>query len=122
MSIRMSKLEFFCSRPTVVALIGFGFDLSTASYIENDKDANTLVPEKSDSEKETNDESGRIEGLLGYGKDRVVFYLNMNVDNVTVFLNKEDGSQLAMFVQERFVLDIKVRYFGRGHLGVFNFL
>jgi len=46
----------------------------------------------------------------------------MNVDNVTVFLNKEDGSQLAMFVQERFVLDIKVRYFGRGHLGVFNFL
>jgi vacuolar protein sorting-associated protein 13A/C len=108
MSIRMSKLEFFCSRPTVVALIGFGFDLSTASYIENDKDANTLVPEKSDSEKETNDESGRIEGLLGYGKDRVVFYLNMNVDNVTVFLNKEDGSQLAMFVQERFVLDIKV--------------
>ncbi|CAE5959607.1 unnamed protein product [Arabidopsis arenosa] len=108
MSIRMSKLEFFCSRPTVVALIGFGFDLSTASYIENDKDANTSVPEKSDSEKETNDESGRIEGLLGYGKDRVVFYLNMNVDNVTVFLNKEDGSQLAMFVQERFVLDIKV--------------
>ncbi|EOA39345.1 hypothetical protein CARUB_v10012395mg [Capsella rubella] len=108
MSIRMSKLEFFCSRPTVVALIGFGFDLSTAAYIENDKDANNLASEKSASEKETNDESGRIEGLLGYGKDRVVFYLNMNVDNVTVFLNKEDGSQLAMFVQERFVLDIKV--------------
>ncbi|XP_010500318.2 PREDICTED: uncharacterized protein LOC104777719 [Camelina sativa] len=108
MSIRMSKLEFFCSRPTLVALIGFGFDLSTASYIENAKDANNSASEKSDSEKETNDESGRIEGLLGYGKERVVFYLNMNVDNVTVFLNKEDGSQLAMFVQERFVLDIKV--------------
>lgn len=108
----MSKLEFFCSRPTVVALIGFGFDLSTAAYVENDKDTNTLASQKSDSEKETNDESGRIEGLLGYGKDRVVFYLNMNVDSVTVFLNKEDGSQLAMFVQERFVLDIKVRNIG----------
>lgn len=119
----MSKLEFFCSRPTLVALIGFGFDLSTASYIENDKDANTVESEKSDSEKETNDESGRIEGLLGYGKDRVVFYLNMNVDNVTVFLNKEDGSQLAMFVQERFVLDIKVRYIGGGILfDVFDFV
>lgn len=112
----MSKLEFFCSRPTVVALIGFGFDLSTATYLENDKDTNTLASEKSDSEKETNDESGRIEGLLGYGKERVVFYLNMNVDSVTVFLNKEDGSQLAMFVQERFVLDIKVRNIGLGHL------
>lgn len=105
----MSKLEFFCSRPTVVALIGFGLDLSAATYVGNDKDANTKTVEKSDSEKEKNDESGRIEGLLGYGKDRVVFYLNMNVDSVTVFLNKEDSSQLAMFVQERFVLDIKVR-------------
>ncbi|KAG5388182.1 hypothetical protein IGI04_029723 [Brassica rapa subsp. trilocularis] len=108
MSIRMSKLEFFCSRPTLVALIGFGFDLSAATYVEDDKDANNLAFEKSGSEKEAKDEGGRIEGLLGYGKDRVVFYLNMNVDSVTVFLNKEDGSQLAMFVQERFVLDIKV--------------
>ena len=112
----MSKLEFFCSRPTVVALIGFGFDLSAATYVENDKDTNTVAFEKSDMEKETNDEGGRIEGLLGYGKDRVVFYLNMNVDSVTVFLNKEDGSQLAMFVQERFVLDIKVINIGLRHL------
>ncbi|XP_010524589.1 PREDICTED: uncharacterized protein LOC104802610 [Tarenaya hassleriana] len=108
MSVRMSKLEFFCNRPTVVALIGFGFDMSTAAYMESDKDANITTHQKLDSEKEKNDESGRVEGLLGYGKDRVVFYLNMNVDSVTVFLNKEDGSQLAMFVQERFVLDIKV--------------
>uniref|UniRef100_A0A1J3IH98 Putative vacuolar protein sorting-associated protein 13A n=1 Tax=Noccaea caerulescens TaxID=107243 RepID=A0A1J3IH98_NOCCA len=108
MSIRMSKLEFFCSRPTLVALIGFGLDVSAATYVENDKDTNTPEVDKSDNEKETNDEGGRIEGLLGYGKDRVVFYLNMNVDSVTVFLNKEDGSQLAMFVQERFVLDIKI--------------
>ena len=59
----MSKLEFFCSRPTVVALIGFGFDLSAATYVENDKDVNTVAFEKSDMEKDTNDEGGRIEGL-----------------------------------------------------------
>ena len=119
----MSKLEFFCSRPTLVALIGFGFDLSAATYVEDDKDANNLAFEKSGSEKEAKDEGGRIEGLLGYGKDRVVFYLNMNVDSVTVFLNKEDGSQLAMFVQERFVLDIKVRNIGLGFLfDVFDFI
>ncbi|TXG71909.1 hypothetical protein EZV62_000488 [Acer yangbiense] len=32
----------------------------------------------------------------------------MNVDSVSVFLNKEDGSQLEMFVQESFLLDLKV--------------
>ncbi|XP_059444630.1 uncharacterized protein LOC132176414 [Corylus avellana] len=42
------------------------------------------------------------------GKGRVVFFLGMNVDSVSVYLNKEDGSQLAMFVQESFLLDIKV--------------
>ncbi|KAL0376317.1 UNVERIFIED_CONTAM: Vacuolar protein sorting-associated protein 13 [Sesamum calycinum] len=30
MSIQMSKLEFYCNRPTLVALINFGFDLSSA--------------------------------------------------------------------------------------------
>ncbi|XP_022863440.1 uncharacterized protein LOC111383558 [Olea europaea var. sylvestris] len=32
----------------------------------------------------------------------------MNVNSVAVYLNKEDGSRLAMFVQESFLLDIKV--------------
>ncbi|KAL4193111.1 hypothetical protein AMTRI_Chr06g197710 [Amborella trichopoda] len=49
-----------------------------------------------------------LKGLLGYGKDRVVFYLIMNVDSVLIFLNKEDDSALAMFVQESFRLDLKV--------------
>ncbi|KAK4404033.1 hypothetical protein Sango_0771900 [Sesamum angolense] len=30
MSIQMSKLEFYCNRPTLVALMNFGFDLSSA--------------------------------------------------------------------------------------------
>ncbi|KAL5782083.1 hypothetical protein ACOSP7_007112 [Xanthoceras sorbifolium] len=108
MSIRMSKLEFFCNRPTLVALIGFGFDLSSVGYVASNTDQNKSLDNKSVINKEKDEKDGRVKGLLGYGKDRVVFYLTMNVDSVSVFLNKEDGSQLAMFVQERFLLDLKV--------------
>ncbi|KAH8501006.1 hypothetical protein H0E87_016007 [Populus deltoides] len=107
MSIRMSKLEFFCNRPTLVALIGFGFDLSYVDSSENGTNMTEISDDKS-SLKEMTEVTGRIKGLLGYGKNRVVFYLNMNVDSVTVFLNKEDDSQLAMLVQESFVLDLRV--------------
>ncbi|PPS16895.1 hypothetical protein GOBAR_AA03703 [Gossypium barbadense] len=106
MSIRMSKLEFCCNRPTLVALIGFGFDLGSVGNKTSVTDANGTSKDKMDKEKA--EESGCIEGLLGYDKARVVFYLNMDIDSVTVFLNKEDGSQLAIFVQESSLLDLKV--------------
>lgn len=103
----MSKMEFYCNRPTLVALIGFGLDISSSNYVE----VSTDLPSNSEDkpvDKEKVEEKGRIKGLLGYGKSRVVFYLNMNVDSVSIFLNMEDGSQLAMLVQESFLLDLKV--------------
>lgn len=108
MSVRLSKLEFFCNRPTLVALIGFGLDLSSGNYGASSTDSSTVLEDKSLVNREKNEETGRVKGLLGYGKGRVVFYLNMNMDSVSVFLNKEDGSQLAMLVQESFLLDLKV--------------
>ncbi|KAH7682946.1 Vacuolar protein sorting-associated protein 13 [Dioscorea alata] len=109
MCISMSALEFFCNRPTLVALIDFGFDLSLVSSeisSKNDVEAQELASK--DTEKK--EENGRVlvKGLLGYGKTRVVFNLRMDVDSVCIYLNKEDGSQLAMFVQESFLLDLKV--------------
>ncbi|KAL6576075.1 hypothetical protein OROHE_000546 [Orobanche hederae] len=110
MSIRMSKLEFYCNRPTLVALINFGFDINSAnSGVCGPKLENT--DDESVANKDKIEESGHassIKGLLGSGKGRVVFNLHMNVDSVTMFLNMEDGSQLAVFVQESFLLDIKV--------------
>lgn len=103
MCIRMSALEFFCNRPTLVALIGFNISLaSSVGRQSDDVDAPKLTEKK--------DENGRslVKGLLGYGKQRIVFNLRMDVDSVCVFLNMEDGSQLAMFVQESFILDLKV--------------
>lgn len=108
MSIQMSKLEFFFNRPTLVALIGFGLGLSSPGNVVSNSDSKIDLDDKSLVNKEKNDEYGRVKGLLGYGKDRVVFYLSMNVGSVSVFLNKEDGSQLAKFVQEHFLLDLKV--------------
>ncbi|MFS7909478.1 putative vacuolar protein sorting-associated protein [Helianthus anomalus] len=111
MSIRMSKLEFFCHRPTIVALISLGIDLGNASGASKD------------AQKDKGEEA-EVKGLLGRGNVRVVFSLKMNVDNVTVFLNKEDGSQLAMLVQESFVLDLKVHPGSisvEGTLGNFRF-
>lgn len=114
----MSKLEFFCNRPTLVALIDFGFDLSSGNNTVPSKDL-PKDPNESSVIKEKTEELGQthVKGLLGHGKTRVVFVLNMNVNSVTVFLNKEDGSQLAMFVQESFLLDIKV-----GHLHDIKFI
>lgn len=108
MSVRMSKLEFFCNRPTLVALIGFGLDLSTVNHTGSGKDMMKTSEDESLMNQEKIEYSGHVKGLLGYGKGRVVFFLGMNVDSVSVYLNKEDGSQLAMFVQESFLLDIKV--------------
>lgn len=103
----MSKLEFFCNRPTIVALIDFGLDISSGNKVINDADTSGASPERP-LVKERTDEKGRVRGLLGFGKERVVFRLNMNVDSVTIFLNKEDGSQLAKLVQESFLMDLKV--------------
>ncbi|XP_062223332.1 uncharacterized protein LOC133922148 [Phragmites australis] len=108
MSIRMSTLEFYCNRPTLVALIEFGFDVSMVNSVpksNSDMGRATQIAKPAGKE-----DSGRtvVKGLLGYGKRRTIFNMKMDVDRVSIFLNKEDGSQLAMFVQEKFLFDLKV--------------
>lgn len=105
----MSALEFYCNRPTLVALIEFGFDISMVNSVpERDYDMASATHTAKPTGKE---DSGRtvVKGLLGYGKRRTIFNMKMDVDRVSMFLNKEDGSQLAMFVQEKFLFDLKVR-------------
>ncbi|CAL5058295.1 unnamed protein product [Urochloa decumbens] len=108
MSIRMSALEFYCNRPTLVALIEFGFDLSSVTSVPRnspDKVPATQIVKPSGKE---DGAPTIVKGLLGYGKRRTIFNMKMDVDRVSMFLNKEDGSQLAMFVQEKFLFDLKV--------------
>lgn len=110
MSVHMSKLEFFCNRPTIVALINFGLDTSSVNYVPSNAN-NATTSLENYSVKKKDDDNGRVRGLLGFGNERVVFHLNMDIDSVTMFLNKEDGSQLATLVQESFLLDLKVLTF-----------
>jgi vacuolar protein sorting-associated protein 13A/C len=106
----MSKLEFYCNRPTLVALINFGIDISSSNTAQSNAGSAKVSDVEASINKDKTEEHGKklVKGFLGHGKGRVVFYLNMNVDSVAMFLNNEDGSQLAMFAQESFLLDIKV--------------
>ncbi|XP_057544625.1 uncharacterized protein LOC130823840 isoform X3 [Amaranthus tricolor] len=110
MDICMSKLEFFCNRPTIVSLIQFGLDMSSVNLKGSSVVATMSSEDLQTKRRPKNHDDGDVfvKGLLGYGKGRVVFKLSMNVDSVTVFLNQEDGTQFAMFIQESFVLDLRV--------------
>lgn len=116
----MTAMEFYCNRPTVVALIDFGLDVSMVNYGTGTESntattmttttTKTIMTSPSENPKSLEkEEITLIKGLLGHGKGRVVFDLKMDMDQVSVFLNNEDSSQLAMFVQERFLFDLKVR-------------
>jgi vacuolar protein sorting-associated protein 13A/C len=108
MSIRMSALEFYCNRPTLVALIEFGFDVSMVNSVPKSDPYMAGATQSAIPTGKEHSSRTVVKGLLGYGKRRTVFNMKMDVDRVSMFLNKEDGSQLAMFVQEKFLFDLKV--------------
>lgn len=110
MSICMATLEFFCNRRTVIALISFGTEISEIvekqqySGSPTNHETDVVSPESLDSSADR----VIVKGLLGQGKSRTVFQLKMKMDSVRIFLNKEDGSQLAMLDQDRFQMDLNV--------------
>lgn len=59
-----------------------------------------IAPKKEDSV---------VKGLLGKGKERVVFLLVLDMELAEIVLNKEDGSQLATLSQDNFHTDVKVQ-------------
>lgn len=58
-----------------------------------------IAPKKKDSV---------VKGLLGKGKDRVVFLLVLDMERAEIVLNKEDGSSLSTLSQDNFHTDVKV--------------
>ncbi|XP_024542530.1 uncharacterized protein LOC9648284 isoform X1 [Selaginella moellendorffii] len=100
MIMKMATLDFFCNRPTIVALIEFGMQLSEIMEAEESPSQAALSLEV--------EQRQLVKGLLGRGKSRVVFGLKMDMESTRIFLNLEDGSQLAMLAQEKFQMDLKV--------------
>lgn len=70
-----------------------------------------IAPQKKDSV---------VKGLLGKGKDRVVFLLVLDMELAEIVLNKEDGSPLSTLSQDNFHTDVKV--LGRPHNILFEFV
>ena len=98
LAIQVATLEFFCNRPTVVALTEFGSDVSTIQA------ALTAAQEAALA-------AGIglvVYGLQGRGKVRTIFQLLLDMDTARVYLNLEDGEQLAVMAEERIHMDLKV--------------
>lgn len=104
LAIQVATLEFFCNRPTVVALTEFGLDVSTIQA------ALTAAQEAAAA-------TGVglvVFGLAGRGKVRTIFQLLLDMDTARIYLNLEDGEQLAVLAEERIHMDLKVRQSSRG--------
>lgn len=110
MTIRMATLDFFCNRPTVVALIEFGSQLSDSPG--NPPTTPAKVVEESDTKENPEATVPRdvVKGLLGRGKSRVVFRLKLDMESARISVNKEDGSQLGMLAQDDFRFELKVSF------------
>ncbi|KAG0568137.1 hypothetical protein KC19_7G189300 [Ceratodon purpureus] len=107
MAIRMSTLDFFCNRPTVVALIEFGSQISDSPEKPSIPAKNV---EENDSKGSTEAAAPRdvVKGLLGRGKSRVVFRLKLDMESARISVNKEGGSILGMLIQDKFRFELKV--------------
>ncbi|MCO5593425.1 hypothetical protein L7F22_047439 [Adiantum nelumboides] len=105
MSISMATLEFFCNRPTVVAIIDFGTEISGIGDQQSESASTGVVSPES---VKGSTENTVVKGLLGQGKSRTVFHLRMGMDSVRIYLNFENGKQLAMLDQEGFHMELRV--------------
>ena len=108
MAIRMSTLDFFCNRPTVVALIEFGSQISDSPGIPPTVPTKNVEENDSIGNTETAAPRDVVKGLLGRGKSRVVFRLKLDMESARISVNKEDGSKLGMLIQDKFRFELKV--------------
>jgi vacuolar protein sorting-associated protein 13A/C len=111
MTIRMATLDFFCNRPTVVALIEFGSQLSDSPGNPPASPAKVVEESHTKGSPEAAVPRDVVKGLLGRGKSRVVFRLKLDMESARISVNKEDGSQLGMLAQDDFRFDLKVSFF-----------
>lgn len=114
MAIRMATLDFFCNRPTVVALIEFGSQLSDSPGGLSSSSAKTFEEGDSNGNPEASAPRDVVKGLLGRGKSRVVFGLKLEMESARISVNKEDGSQLGMLAQDKFHFELKVNFIELG--------
>ncbi|XP_023553987.1 uncharacterized protein LOC111811402 [Cucurbita pepo subsp. pepo] len=114
-SVTLATLSFFCRRPTVLALIEFAnaINLEEESCESlSDNSSSSIIKHNSQIEEDEqipkNMEDGIVKGLLGKGRSRVVFSLELKMARAQIFLVKENESNLASLFQDNLLANIKV--------------
>eukprot|EP01018_Ginkgo_biloba_P007485 Gb_23775 [translate_table: standard] len=116
--LSLATLSFSCNRPTILAILNFVNAINLEDVEENasDTDAFTTIIKQEPAEKDMKEESNVmfdqkdsiVKGLLGRGKDRIIFSLVLSMDRAQIVLNNENGTQLATLSQNNLLTDIKV--------------
>eukprot|EP01018_Ginkgo_biloba_P007916 Gb_35998 [translate_table: standard] len=116
--LSLATLSFFCNRPTILAILDFVNAINLEDVEENasDTDAFTTIIKREPAGKDMKEESNVmfdqkdsiVKGLLGRGKDRIIFSLVLSMDRAQIVLNNENGTQLATLSQNNLLTDIKV--------------
>lgn len=95
--MHFAVLSLFCNRLTIDAL------LKTATRISG--------PIKDQSIEATNETSKQLaKGILGRGKDRTIFLLELSVEKAQMTLNGDDGLQVALLIQQNFSFNLSVSF------------
>eukprot|EP00246_Nothoceros_aenigmaticus_P016844 TRINITY_DN7877_c0_g1_i1.p1 TRINITY_DN7877_c0_g1~~TRINITY_DN7877_c0_g1_i1.p1 ORF type:complete len:308 (+),score=56.20 TRINITY_DN7877_c0_g1_i1:30-926(+) len=122
--VTLTSLSFSCTRPTLLAILELVSAVTTEISIDDESTAKvdssagaddlvttidpSVIDGKGDTRMGRNDSI--VKGLLGRGKDRVVFLLSVHMVHAQIVLNLEDGSQLATLFQEDLHTEVKVHY------------
>lgn len=118
--LSLATLSFYFNRPTILALLNFvnaiNIEDMEKDIDEKQTDTLTTIIKQETGEKNTKEESNAIinrkdsivKGLLGKGKDRVIFSLVLSMARAQFVLNNENETQLATLYQDNLHADIKV--------------
>ena len=118
--LSLATLSFYFNRPTILALLNFvnaiNIEDMEKDIDEKQIDTLTTIIKQETGEKNSKEESNAIinrkdsivKGLLGKGKDRVIFSLVLSMAWAQFVLNNENETHLANLYQDNLHADIKV--------------
>lgn len=109
--VTLATLSFFCRRPTILAILEFVNainveDPSCESFEDNSPVAGEHTSPRRDGFEDSRDAA--VKGLLGKGKSRIIFNLELNMARAQIFLMNENGTKFATLSQDNLLTDIKV--------------
>lgn len=108
-------MSFFCYRPTILAILKFVAAINISNDSSDTSSDGSSVAHQESSREDLIDGQNLssvrepvMEGLLGKGKSRVIFYLTLNMARAEILLMNENGTRLATLSQNNLLTDIKV--------------